>query len=292
MKSSKWTTLSRCLLLVLVILLVTAGVTHVTRSNLKAPADDLEEIYESGNPHVEALKVAEYEANLPQDNKGKRLLENEGRSKKPASNNQYSEVITNAQKSAMALLDTEAGWTKKRGDSLDGEGLVYTRTAEGDTVFKLEGNIDIDALTLYEDMAMKPQEVATWNTNVVEQRVLEKVDNSSDIVYSLSRKSIVSNRDFVFIRHWEKKDEWYLVSSVSVTHPSKPEDPNYVRAEQKPTVIRMKEIGPNKLRLEWLLHVDLNLSVPMMFVKSSLLQAMTTFLKDLRGHAAALLSHT
>ena len=65
----------------------------------------------------------------------------------------------------------------------------------------------------------------------------------------------------MYARHWEKKDDWYIVSSVSVEYPAAPPDSNYVRGQQNPTVIRMKEITPNKLTIEWLLGIDLKVNI-------------------------------
>ncbi|XP_067950647.1 steroidogenic acute regulatory protein, mitochondrial-like [Watersipora subatra] len=287
--NSMQTTFSRCLLLLLGTLLVIVEVARVTRRNLTIPADD------TSSHWVESPEVVEYEANLPQDNKGKRLLENEGRSKKPASNNQYAEVITNAQRSAIALLDTKTGWTKNRGDSLDGKGLVYTQTVGRDTVFKMEANLKSGVHTLYENLVNKPEEASKWNTNVLERGVLERVDNSSDLIYSLSRGRFIASKDYVFVRHWEVNDNWYIINTVSVRDPSKRKNLNYVQAKQKPeviTVIRMKEIGPKKLRFEWFLRLDLKLPIPMIFLKSFFIESMITYLKDLRAHAATLLTPT
>lgn len=68
---------------------------------------------------------------------------------------------------------------------------------------------------------------------------------------------IVCYRDFVYLRHWEQSDGWYITSSVSTEYSAMPQERKFVRGEQGPSVIRMKDLTSNKLRLEWLLNTNL-----------------------------------
>lgn len=60
----------------------------------------------------------------------------------------------------------------------------------------------------------------------------------------------------MYVRRWERVDGWYVTSSVSTDYPAMPPNPKFVRGEQNPTVVRVKDAGPNRLIINWLLNVD------------------------------------
>lgn len=51
-------------------------------------------------------------------------------------------------------------------------------------------------------------------------------------------------------------DGWYVTSSVSIEHPAMPPQSKYVRGEQGPNVIRLRDIESGT-KMEWLLITNL-----------------------------------
>lgn len=74
-------------------------------------------------------------------------------------------------------------------------------------------------------------------------------------------KQYSSCRDFVYIRHWEEQDGWYLVCSLSTVYKGMPHHSKYVRGHQGPTIVRMKRITENKLLIEWTMNIDVKVSL-------------------------------
>jgi len=62
------------------------------------------------------------------------------------------------------------------------------------------------------------------------------------------------------VRHWEEIDGWYLMSSVSVEYETLPPKPGYVRGEQGPNIMRMRDSGANTLTFQWLFITDVKVT--------------------------------
>eukprot|EP01100_Stratorugosa_tubuloviscum_P016104 TRINITY_DN9_c0_g1_i1.p1 TRINITY_DN9_c0_g1~~TRINITY_DN9_c0_g1_i1.p1 ORF type:complete len:225 (-),score=111.87 TRINITY_DN9_c0_g1_i1:372-1046(-) len=74
----------------------------------------------------------------------------------------------------------------------------------------------------------------TWDTNMIEGRVVEQLDHHNEIGYYAARSPPgVSNRDFLNQRSWRPRPETgeYVIFNHSVTHPECPERGDFVRAQ-------------------------------------------------------------
>ncbi|XP_067938351.1 stAR-related lipid transfer protein 3-like isoform X2 [Watersipora subatra] len=202
----------------------------------------------------------------------------------------YKSVIASAQKIAIDLMESD-GWVKESGKD-DVEGIVYSKqTKTYGKVFKLVAQVDVDALTYYNDIVECAADMPKWNPTVLEVRRLEEVDDSTEVSYNIAAEGaggMVSSRDFVCVRHWEQLDGWYITSSMGATHPSMPEQPKYVRGEQGPGVMRLKDVDTNKHQLEWMVNTNLKGWLPQYLIDQALSGVMMSYLKHLRAHAATL----
>ena len=61
-------------------------------------------------------------------------------------------------------------------------------------------------------------------------------------------------RDFVYVRHWEEEDGWLVTRTISIVYDKMPPNKLYVRGEQKPGIIRMRNTKDNKAELQWVLN--------------------------------------
>ena len=86
---------------------------------------------------------------------------------------------------------------------------MYSKsTKEYGKVFKLIAEIDVDALTYYNDIIEKAADIPSWNPTVLEVRTLEMVDDNTEVTYNIAAEGaggMVSSR-------WVKVLLYYIVS--------------------------------------------------------------------------------
>ena len=108
----------------------------------------------------------------------------------------YKSLITSAQKEALELIDSD-GWAKEGGTD-EIQGIVYSKsTKDYGKVFKLIAEIDVDALTYYNDIIEKAADIPSWNPTVLEVRTLEMVDDNTEVTYNIAAEGaggMVSSR--------------------------------------------------------------------------------------------------
>ena len=108
----------------------------------------------------------------------------------------YKSLITSAQKEALKLIDSD-GWAKEGGTD-EVQGIVYSKsTKDYGKVFKLIAEIDVDALTYYNDIIEKAADIPSWNPTVLEVRTLEMVDDNTEVTYNIAAEGaggMVSSR--------------------------------------------------------------------------------------------------
>ena len=64
-------------------------------------------------------------------------------------------------------------------------------------MFKLIAEIDVDALTYYNDIIEKAADIPSWNPTVLEVRTLEMVDDNTEVTYNIAAEGaggMVSSR--------------------------------------------------------------------------------------------------
>ncbi|GFR84251.1 StAR-related lipid transfer protein 3 [Elysia marginata] len=130
------------------------------------------------------------------------------------------------------LRSPETEWKLEKGTSVE-EGLVHSKKVQGvGKVFRLKCYIDIPRQELYDYINTKPEEQTDWNATVKECRVLQVVDDHSDILYIVSNElggGAIQSRDFVSLRSWVEKNGILLSAGMSVKHPDMPTQKNYIR---------------------------------------------------------------
>ena len=122
--------------------------------------------------------------------------------------------------------------------------------------------MNISAPKLLEELFYKIELVPSWYPTLVDSRIIQPIDEHSDITYQVCAEAIgglVSARDFVNLRRWEQVDGVYVSAGGSITHLAMPSQLHRVRGENGAGcfAIRPVEGNPSRCLFQWLLNVDL-----------------------------------
>lgn len=178
-----------------------------------------------------------------------------------------------------------------------------TKSSTGDVVlsklvpkigktFKLIAILDIQPRVLLQEFYQKVENIPQWNPTVLESKILQTVDNHTDITYQVSAdgaNGIVKSRDFVTLRHWGEKDDAIVIASIGTSHHQMPATKTYIRGKNGPGALVMQPIHrqPTKCKLQWLVNTDLKGWIPQSIIDHTLSSIMLEYTCHLRKHIAA-----
>ncbi|KAH8023513.1 hypothetical protein HPB51_014762 [Rhipicephalus microplus] len=144
----------------------------------------------------------------------------------------YPKVLAPEERSykrkAEEALDTalkifhESNWKTEK---MDHNGAIQTcHHSKFGKVYKYAGTLPASPEIILDILFNKLEEQVLWNPSVKEARVIESIDSQTDIVYILSdgAKGVVSCRDFVNLRMWQKRGESYLLCAIGAEHAKQP----------------------------------------------------------------------
>eukprot|EP00088_Acartia_fossae_P038489 TRINITY_DN3991_c1_g1_i1.p1 TRINITY_DN3991_c1_g1~~TRINITY_DN3991_c1_g1_i1.p1 ORF type:complete len:251 (+),score=73.12 TRINITY_DN3991_c1_g1_i1:59-754(+) len=96
---------------------------------------------------------------------------------------------------------------------------------------EIEGTVDM----VY-NIVMDVDNIASWNSSLTQSKVLEKLDDVTQLTYQVTsgQRPIVNHRDFVFLFRKETRGEERLAGGCSVDTDLKPPCKEYTRAWQFP----------------------------------------------------------
>ncbi|KAI8483806.1 StAR- lipid transfer protein 3 [Branchiostoma belcheri] len=152
------------------------------------------------------------------------------------------------------------------------------------------GILDISAEALRSDVFDKVEEAVAWNDTQEECKVLRVIDRQTKITYDKSTEALggaVASRDFVNVRHIQKKGKYYISAGKTTTHPAAPPRKDTIRGENKPGCYAMMPIDnePNKCLFIWIVNVDLKGWIPQYLIDQAMAGKILDFLNSLRKHA-------
>ncbi|CAG5115492.1 unnamed protein product [Candidula unifasciata] len=183
----------------------------------------------------------------------------------------------------------ESDWKLEAGTS-EVEGVVHSKKIKGvGKVFRLKAVIDIPPKDLFEEMTFKPEEQPTWNSSIKSCRVLQVVDDHTDILYIVSGDlagGVITSRDFVSLRTWGIRDGIYVGSGMGVTHPSMPPQKNYVRGENGAGGWVYKPVPGDASRtlFFWYMNTDIKGWFPQKLIDANMAKVHLDFCRDLKLH--------
>ncbi|XP_028517957.1 stAR-related lipid transfer protein 3 isoform X2 [Exaiptasia diaphana] len=181
---------------------------------------------------------------------------------------------------ALNLLNSSGvNWKlEKEKNGIIVESCIQEKTGK---LFRVQCSIDAPPVVVFSLIVLRVEDGSKWNSSVIESRVLHKIDKCTDICYNVTAETaggMVSSRDFVNLRHWQKRGNAYISCNVSVEYDQMPPVKQYVRGENHPGgwMFAEKDGHHDKTDFVMMVNTDLKGWLPQYLID----QAMTGVLLD------------
>eukprot|EP00794_Sanderia_malayensis_P003443 gene3443-3939_t len=161
-------------------------------------------------------------------------------------------------------------------------------------VFRCNSRIDCSSKLLFETLWVNVEGQSVWNPGVVECRVVKRLNKRTDICYVMAAEAaggLISNRDFVTVRRYERKGAMLLLGGIAVTMDDIPKINGIIRGENGPGGYVIKPIpnDPERCELFWFLNTNLKGWIPQKIIDQSMATVMVDTTRALREHISAIL---
>lgn len=155
--------------------------------------------------------------------------------------------------------------------------------------YKFVGVINTSVNKLAEELFFKLDSMTKWNPVLKYSKIIQKIDSHTDVCYLVVAEGaggLVSSRDFVNVRIWERRDSTFVCASTATIHQECPPNSKYIRGEQGPSVYVLTPVegDANKCHMQWLLVTDLKGWLPQYLIDLSLAGSMFDFVHHLRRY--------
>ncbi|XP_053305896.1 steroidogenic acute regulatory protein, mitochondrial-like [Spea bombifrons] len=191
---------------------------------------------------------------------------------------------------AIVMLHQQEGWqTELHLES--GEWILSKTFPKIGKVFRAEAVIDSPPDYIYTHLFEKLEDMYKWNPSISKVQVLQKIENNTILTREVTSEmavNVISQRDFVSVRHCCKKgSSFYLVGTATHSELMPPQK-GIIRAEAGLTCIVLQPLDGESKRthLTWLLSLDLKGWIPKPVTDRTLSQSQADFITCLRNHLA------
>lgn len=171
------------------------------------------------------------------------------------------------------LMGLNDGWkSEKVKDGIVVESRVIP---SGKKIYRLKDSLDAKAEDVFNLVILHPEDAPKWGGNVTFSCVVRQIDDHTDIVYNSTGEAgggMVSSRDFVNLRRWEKRGDVYVSCNVAVECEEMPPKKEHIRGTNGPGgwAIREAEGNPNRTEYVWLFDVDLKGWLPQSVIDAAM----------------------
>ncbi|XP_064471378.1 stAR-related lipid transfer protein 3-like isoform X2 [Ornithodoros turicata] len=184
----------------------------------------------------------------------------------------------------------ESNWKTEK---MDHDGFIQTcNNSQFGKIYKYAGSLPASPETILDILFYKLEEQVYWNPSVREAKVIETIDAQTDIVYIVTdgAKGLVSSRDFVNLRMWQRRGESFLICVIAAEHVNKPPKKTMVRAEQGPLLymVAPSESNANESKFQWLLNINLKGWLPQYMIDKAMSKSMFDYADALKAHLRSL----
>ncbi|XP_032241171.1 stAR-related lipid transfer protein 3 isoform X2 [Nematostella vectensis] len=137
---------------------------------------------------------------------------------------------------ALQLLTMEDNtWNLEKAQ--DGITISSHLSKETGKLFKAQCIVDARPKDVFTRIVLQVEDGPKWNDSIAECRILHKIDQCTDLCYSVTTDQaggMVSSRDFVNLRHWQKRGNAYVSCNVSVEFDKMPPVKPHIRGTNHP----------------------------------------------------------
>ncbi|KAK7874335.1 hypothetical protein R5R35_007808 [Gryllus longicercus] len=173
-----------------------------------------------------------------------------------------------------------------------GDVVESKRKPSGGRLYRLEGQVNTTPQRLLHLLFNELDSSPVWNTQLALAQRLEVIDEHTDISYQVMAEGgggLVAPRDFVTLRHWEKRLNTITLLTVSTTHAAAPPKSKPIRGTQGPSCWVLEPgLTPGSTRLRWLCDTELGGWVPQAILDQAFASSLLEWMTCLRKHIAAL----
>eukprot|EP00117_Sycon_ciliatum_P049952 scpid98718/ scgid3379/ StAR-related lipid transfer protein 3; MLN64-like protein; START domain-containing protein 3 len=172
---------------------------------------------------------------------------------------------------------------------------IHTMDSDGARTIRIQAQLPFSAAQVFRICYFDNHLMAEWDATVKESKLLERIDDHTNIVYNLANEiggGVISSRDFVSLLHWDRFEDVWVSSGIACTHKDMPPQPNVVRGENGVCGFICKPTGssPPKCSFVWYLTTDLKGWLPKSVIQRSLASVQILFIEKLEQRLASLAS--
>ncbi|XP_012274183.1 steroidogenic acute regulatory protein-like [Orussus abietinus] len=209
----------------------------------------------------------------------------------PQKADEYMLKATAALERAYELL-TSSDWVV---DKVTEEGDIISTLSSSsikskEKIRRITGVVDATDKSLMHRIFDEIDSMWKWYKHVEICKRIQVIDEDTDIVYQCSvpyAGGVISARDFVMLRRRAERGHFQITAGISITHPSIPSRPNFVRGENGVTCWAMEDIdgvdGP-QCRFTAIVNTKLNGWIPRKLTDTSMTTIMMETISFLRLH--------
>ncbi|XP_062995323.1 steroidogenic acute regulatory protein, mitochondrial [Elgaria multicarinata webbii] len=189
---------------------------------------------------------------------------------------------------SLNILGDQGGW-KTETVMDNGDKVLSKVLPDVGKVFRLEVVVDQPLDCVYGELVERMEQMADWNPNVKEIKILQKINQDTVITHETAAPTpgnIVGPRDFVSVRCSKRRGSTCVLAGMSTTYAAMPEQKGVIRAENGPTCMVLRPLAgdTSQTKLTWLLSIDLKGWLPKTLINQVLSQTQVDFAKHLRNH--------
>ncbi|XP_063814877.1 steroidogenic acute regulatory protein, mitochondrial-like [Pseudophryne corroboree] len=191
---------------------------------------------------------------------------------------------------ALAMLQQE-GWQPETHQK-NGDWILSKTFPKIGKVFRAEAIIDSPPEHIYTQLFEKLEQMDQWNPSISKVQILQRIGRNTLLTREVTAQipvNIVSQRDFVSVRHCCRKgSSLYLIGTATHSQLMPPQK-GVIRAESGLTCIVLSPLdGDNtKTKFTWLLSLDFKGWIPQSVTDQALAQSQDDFITHLRRHLSS-----
>ncbi|XP_065054014.1 stAR-related lipid transfer protein 3-like [Rhopilema esculentum] len=197
--------------------------------------------------------------------------------------NRGKEAVKQVQK----MLHITENWKKEKEDNGI---LVEARHFDGiGKVFRCKSLLACHSSLLFNILWNNVESQPSWNPTVSDCQIISVINKKTDICYVVAAEAaggLVSSRDFVSVRRYEKQGGLFVLAGESTTCDTVPARKNIVRGENGPGGYIIKVIPNEADRCEfiWFLNTDIKGWIPKSVIDQTMASVMIDTVRALQDH--------
>ncbi|OCT71948.1 steroidogenic acute regulatory protein, mitochondrial [Xenopus laevis] len=189
---------------------------------------------------------------------------------------------------ALSILNQQEGWKTELHQG-NGDWILSKKVQNIGKVFRAEAVIDSPPEHIYTLLFEKIEQMDEWNPGISKVQILQKIGSNTLLtreVTSEISKNIISQRDFVSVRHCCRKGASFFLTGTSTDSELMPPQRGIIRGEAGLTFIVLQPLDADdkKTHLTWILSIDLKGWVPRAVSDQALSKSQVDFIAHLRNH--------